>query len=38
MASHCADKMIRRHPHVFADTAGIDTAADQVQAWEKLKA
>lgn len=31
------DKLIRRHPHVFAD-ASIDTAEQQTEAWEKLKA
>ncbi|MFL5238816.1 MAG: nucleoside triphosphate pyrophosphohydrolase [Rhizomicrobium sp.] len=32
------DKMVRRHPHVFADLAGIDTAEAQVTAWETHKA
>jgi MazG family protein len=32
------DKMVRRHPHVFGDMAGIDTAEAQVNAWEKHKA
>jgi nucleoside triphosphate diphosphatase len=31
-------KMVRRHPHVFADLAGIDTAEAQVDAWETHKA
>jgi MazG family protein len=31
-------KMVRRHPHVFADRAGIDTAEAQVAAWEEHKA
>jgi ATP diphosphatase len=31
------EKMIRRHPHVFADAA-IATADEQTQHWEKLKA
>lgn len=30
------DKMIRRHPHVFAD-ASIDTAAAQTESWESIK-
>jgi MazG family protein len=38
IARHSADKMIRRHPHVFADRVGIETAADQAEAWEVLKA
>ncbi|HEX4160734.1 MAG TPA: nucleoside triphosphate pyrophosphohydrolase [Rhizomicrobium sp.] len=32
-----ADKMLRRHPHVFADLKGIDTAAAQTTAWEEHK-
>src|SRR3954451_14266438 len=32
------DKMVRRHPHVFGDLAGIDSAEAQVNAWEKHKA
>jgi ATP diphosphatase len=32
------DKMVRRHPHVFGDMAGIDTAEAQVNAWENHKA
>ena len=31
------DKMVRRHPHVFGDLAGIDTADAQVTAWEEHK-
>jgi nucleoside triphosphate diphosphatase len=31
------DKMIRRHPHVFADHAGIETAEAQTLAWEEHK-
>ena len=31
------DKMVRRHPHVFADRAGIDTAEAQTVAWEEHK-
>jgi MazG family protein len=31
------DKMIRRHPHVFADMKGIDTADAQLRAWEEHK-
>jgi len=30
------DKMVRRHPHVFAD-ASVDTAAAQTRAWEDHK-
>ncbi len=32
------DKMVRRHPHVFADLVGIDSAEAQVTAWETHKA
>ena len=32
------NKMVRRHPHVFADLDGIDTAEAQVTAWETHKA
>ncbi|MEI6730891.1 MAG: nucleoside triphosphate pyrophosphohydrolase [Pseudomonadota bacterium] len=30
------DKMIRRHPHIFAD-AKINNSAEQKQSWEKIK-
>ncbi len=36
VAGAIADKMVRRHPHVFAD-ADIDSAAAQSQAWEAQK-
>ena len=32
------DKMVRRHPHVFADAVGDDSAAAQKLTWETLKA
>ncbi|HEY6578541.1 MAG TPA: nucleoside triphosphate pyrophosphohydrolase, partial [Rhizomicrobium sp.] len=32
-----ADKMLRRHPHVFAGASGIETAAAQTLAWEEQK-
>ena len=32
-----SDKMVRRHPHVFAD-ANIETADAQISAWEEMKA
>ncbi len=31
------EKMIRRHPHVFAGMKGIDTADAQLRAWEEHK-
>jgi len=37
VAQALADKMIERHPHVFADKIE-RTAAEQTQAWETLKA
>ncbi|MFC3713659.1 nucleoside triphosphate pyrophosphohydrolase [Sphingoaurantiacus capsulatus] len=37
VAAGIADKMVRRHPHVFGDAEVADAAA-QTDAWEKLKA
>ncbi len=37
VAAGIADKMVRRHPHVFGDVE-IASAAAQTDAWEKLKA
>lgn len=37
VAAAISDKMVRRHPHVFGETA-IATAAAQTVAWEELKA
>jgi ATP diphosphatase len=31
------DKMLRRHPHVFGEEKGIETAAAQTAAWEEHK-
>jgi nucleoside triphosphate diphosphatase len=36
VASGLADKLVRRHPHVFGDAVVTD-AADQTRAWEALK-
>lgn len=33
-----SDKMVRRHPHVFGDGAGIDSAEAQTRSWEAQKA
>lgn len=33
-----ADKLVRRHPHVFGETAGVDTAGKVVEQWEQIKA
>ena len=38
IAQHCAEKMIGRHPHIFAERGGVETAADQTVAWEAMKA
>jgi ATP diphosphatase len=38
VAAGIADKMVRRHPHVFAAQTGIDDAAAQTKAWEAMKA
>lgn len=35
---HISDKLIRRHPHVFGDAAGIDTPTRVVEQWEQIKA
>jgi ATP diphosphatase len=37
IAGHIADKMIRRHPHVFGEVS-VNSADDQVKHWEELKA
>lgn len=37
VAAAIADKIVRRHPHVFAD-AGFRTADEQTEAWERQKA
>jgi MazG family protein len=31
------EKMVSRHPHIFADQIGINTAADQTENWEVIK-
>ncbi len=38
VATAIADKMERRHPHVFGSSAPIDSARAQVTAWEAQKA
>jgi ATP diphosphatase len=37
VAAAIADKMVKRHPHVFGDTS-VDSAAAQTVAWEEQKA
>ena len=34
---HITAKLIRRHPHVFADTAGVTTPGAVVEQWEQIK-
>ena len=38
VAAGIADKMVRRHPHVFGTTTTVDDAAAQSVAWEEQKA
>ncbi|MBI1272697.1 MAG: nucleoside triphosphate pyrophosphohydrolase [Alphaproteobacteria bacterium] len=38
IAGHVAGKMVSRHPHVFGDTKGIDSAGAVVDLWETNKA
>lgn len=35
---HIGDKLIRRHPHIFGETAGVDTPERVVEQWEQIKA
>lgn len=37
IAAGITEKMVRRHPHVFASQTGVDTADDQTENWEALK-
>jgi MazG family protein len=37
VAEHCRQKLIRRHPHVFAD-AEVSDATDVLRNWESIKA
>jgi MazG family protein len=36
--SAIADKLVRRHPHVFGATEGVDTAGRVLEQWERIKA
>lgn len=38
IANGISDKMLRRHPHVFADESRDKSSVEQTQDWEKLKA
>ena len=35
---HINEKLIRRHPHIFGNTAGVDTPGKVVEQWEQIKA
>ncbi|MEO6213352.1 MAG: nucleoside triphosphate pyrophosphohydrolase [Vicinamibacterales bacterium] len=35
---HIGDKLIRRHPHVFASAGGVDTPGKVLEQWEAIKA
>ena len=35
---HINEKLIRRHPHIFGDTAGVDTPGKVLEQWEQIKA
>jgi XTP/dITP diphosphohydrolase len=37
VATGLAEKLVRRHPHVFADAEPVHTAADQQTRWDELK-
>ena len=37
VAAGLVDKLVRRHPHVFASAEPINTAADQQVRWDELK-
>ena len=34
---HINEKLIRRHPHIFGDSAGVDTPKQVVEQWEQIK-
>ena len=35
---HINEKLVRRHPHIFADAAGVDTPGKVLEQWEQIKA
>jgi len=37
IAAGITEKMVRRHPHVFGDQTGVNSAEDQTVNWEALK-
>jgi MazG family protein len=38
VATGIADKLVRRHPHVFGDVTGVETAAEVLAQWDAIKA
>ena len=38
VAAEANDKLVRRHPHVFGDSAKLGTADDVIVKWEQIKA
>ncbi|NKD76474.1 nucleoside triphosphate pyrophosphohydrolase [Haematospirillum sp. H1815] len=38
IAAGCANKMLRRHPHVFSSDSRVSSAAEQMGVWEDIKA
>ena len=37
VTDNLSEKLIRRHPHVFANRAGVETSAQVIQNWEEIK-
>lgn len=37
VTDNLSEKLIRRHPHVFANREGVETAAQVLQNWEEIK-
>ena len=37
VTDNLSEKLIRRHPHVFANREGVETAAQVIQNWEEIK-
>jgi MazG family protein len=35
---HINEKLVRRHPHIFGDVAGVDTPGKVLEQWEQIKA
>ena len=37
VTDNLSEKLIRRHPHVFANREGVETSAQVLQNWEEIK-